>query len=145
MNPKRKLRGVPIILWIIIGITIGTIVTATILSSILNNPPPQVTISWNQHIPSNANVGHGYDWSINIQSPKTYDAAHLLVFLSSPVPFTDWNIINVPIRSLATGETRNLINSPSGPPSGGHMFAYNTVFIPQPRPKSRTSLTQPQS
>lgn len=130
MNSRRKLLGTPVILWIIAVVATGIVVTATILSSILSNLP-QVNISWNQQIPSNTNVGHYYNWSINIQSPKTYDAARITVDLTSPVGFTDWNIINFTVRSLATGETQTLSDSPQGPPSEGHMFAYNNVFIAQ--------------
>jgi hypothetical protein len=131
MNSRRKILGVPIVLWIIIAATIGTIITAAILTSIINNRPPEVTISWNQRISPNTIVGHSYNWSINIQSTKSYDAANLLVFLNCTAPLMDWRIINVTIFSVATGETRNLIDSRNGPLSGGQMFAYNSVFIPQ--------------
>jgi hypothetical protein len=130
LNSRRRLFGVPILLWISVAAVIATIATGTILSTILNNPS-QVMISWNQSIPSNTIVGHYYNWSINTRSPKTYDAPHLTIFVNSASPLTDWNIVNITITSVATGETRNLLNSPSGPLSGGHMWAYNTVLIPQ--------------
>jgi hypothetical protein len=131
MNSRRKIIGVPIILWIIIAALIGTISTATIVTTVIlngiHNGNQHLSITWNQQIPASTLTGQTYTWSINTDS-SINDSGIFAFYLKGGVPLTDPTIINLTVRSVAGGPSSINIFPPS---QGGFAETGTVADIPE--------------
>lgn len=108
VNLRKKILGIPIFVWFIVAILIGTVAAATVISNILTSTTtvtggtPPVQITWNQQIPAATTVGQSYPWTITTQTSQSYTAT-LVIDLLAAIPLSDPSIITVTAGSQAGG------------------------------------------